>query len=316
MSTCRCSAPDRRRTMLSLVSRTTDPVAERITIRLVAEGTEWLETTITVPHEVKRIDIANRLLKIATSEKESVYFAFPFAVSDDDPEYEITGGVTSLDTPHVPGSAQHMFAIRHWLGLQDANGAAAWATLEAPLIELGSIALPYAPFPQTVPVDRAKRSTIYSWALNNLWDTNFPPAQGGEMYFRYALSSDVSRSRRELGIQTGASLSTPLVGICLRRGEAEVGDASGSFISVSHPLVEVVTVAQSRTGSGLVAFLQSLASETVESQISFPNLQPISVKIANHLERHPAELTMVDGKATVNLAPGAYVGVIVETTKR
>jgi hypothetical protein len=84
------------------------------------------------------------------------------------------------------------------------------------LIELGEIVLPYAPFPPTTPADQCRRSTIYSWALNNIWDTNFPPAQGGEMTFRYALASDDALPRRELGIRTGAALSQPLVGVCLR----------------------------------------------------------------------------------------------------
>jgi hypothetical protein len=77
--------------------------------------------------------------------------------------------------------------------------------------------------------------------------------------------------------------------------------------------VEVVTVAQSRTGAGFVAFLQSLASESVETQIAFPNLRPVSVKIANHLERHSEEVALVDGNATITLTPGAYVAVIIET---
>src|SRR4029079_11838504 len=59
----------------SVVSRVTDAIADRITLRLVAEGTRWLETTIALPHAVKRIDISNRLRKIPTLDKESVYFA-------------------------------------------------------------------------------------------------------------------------------------------------------------------------------------------------------------------------------------------------
>ena len=299
----------------SLVSRSTDAVADRATIRLVAEGADWLETTITLPHDVKRVDIDNRLMKIGTVEKESVYFAFPLAVEDADPEYEVTGGVTSQDTPHVPGSARHMFAIRSWLGLRDGQGSAAWATLEAPLVELGQIALPYAPFPPTTPADQCRRSTIYSWALNNIWDTNFPPAQGGEMHFRYALGSDSSLSRRELGIRTGAALSQPLVGVCLRGGAGRGASAesarspSGSFVSVDSPLVEVVSLAPSRDG-GVTAFLHSLADEPIETRIRLPALSPSRARIGNFLERGLTELALNEGQVTVTLAPGAYVALV------
>ena len=300
-------------TNASVISRTTDAVADRITLRLVAEGAKWLETTVALPHDLRRIDISNRLLKIATPEKESVYFAFPFSVDDANPEYEICGGVTSLDAPHVPGSAPHMFAIRHWVGLQDGQGSAAWATAEAPLIEMANIALPYTPFPPTIPADRAKRSTIYSWALNNLWDTNFPPAQGGEMYFRYAIGSDPALDKRELGVRTGASVSAPLVGVCLRsNGAGSASEASGSFISVSNPLVEVVSIAPARHSEGIVAFLHSLAPETVEAQLSFPAVRPRRVRVGNHLERHLADVPLSGDAASVQLTPGAYIAVVID----
>ena len=300
-------------TNASVIARTNDAVADRITLRTVAEGAEWLETTISLPHGLKRIDISNRLVKIATPEKESVFFAFPFAVNDPDPEYEVTGGVTSLDSPHVPGSAQHMFAIRHWVGMQDDRGSAAWVTADAPLIELGTIALPYLPFPPTIPPDRARRATIYSWALNNLWDTNFPPAQGGEMYFRYALGSDPALSRSELGVRTGASISAPLVGVCLHSisSGSDRGD-SGSFLSSSNPLVDVVSIAQSRHSDGIVAFLHSLAAEPVETQLTFSSLRPENVRIGNHLERHLENVRLSGDTATVTLTPGAYVAVVID----
>ena len=296
-----------------MISRVTDAVADRITLRLVAEGADWLETTIALPHAVKRIDISNRLRKIPTLDKESVYFAFPFAVDDADPEYEITGGVTSSMLRTSPVPPQHMFAIRHWVGLQDARGAAAWVTAEAPLIELGTIALPYTPFPATIPTDRAKRSTIYSWALNNLWDTQFPPAQGGEMYFRYALGSDATLPRRELGVQTSAAISAPFVGVCLRGEDSDPRrDAAGSFLAVSNPLVEIVSIAQARHGNGIVAFLHSLAANTVETRLSFPRLRPTNVRIGNHLERHLDAVSLSGDTATVTLTPGAYVAAVIE----
>ena len=297
----------------SLIARSSDAVAERLTLRHVAEGSAWLETTLTLPHDVKRVDISNRLRKVATPEKESVFFAFPFAVDDPDPEYEITGGVTSLGAPHVPGSVQHMLAIRHWLALRDGQGAAAWATLEAPLIELGTIALPYAPFPSTVPSDRIRASTIYSWALNNIWDTNFPPEQGGEMTFRYAVASDADPvNARDLGIRTGAALSAPFVGLCLGRGGADDLPARGSFVEVSDPLVEVVALAPSRRGQGLTAFLHSLAAESVEARISFPTLPVRRVLAGTFLEREMREIVLQNGGATIGLTPGAFVTVSVD----
>jgi hypothetical protein len=297
-----------------LAEHSSGAVAERLTVRMIAEGADALETTLVLPHDVKRLDITNRLLKRATMEKESVYFAFPIAVADPDPEYEICGGVTSRDAPHVPGSVRHMLAIRHWLALRDAAGAAAWATLEAPLIQLGTIALPFTPFPSTIPADQVKPSTVYSWALNNIWDTNFPPQQGGEMIFRYAVASDAETAPRELGIRTGAALSAPLTGFCLGRTNSGDLPVSGSFVELSNPLVEVVSLAPSARGHDLVAYLHSLAPEAVEVTLSFPALPVGAVSVGSYLERDFREVPLREGQATIGLAPGAYVAVAVDLT--
>jgi hypothetical protein len=296
----------------ALISRTSDPVAERITMRLTAAGAEWLETTIALPHDVKRIEIENRLAKIATPEKESVYFAFPFASSDADPAYEICGGVTSRRAPHVPGSAQHMFAVRHWMAMSDDRGTTAWATLEAPLVELGTIALPFAPFPSTLPAGRERPATIYSWALNNIWDTNFPPEQGGEMLFRYAIGSDAAVPARELGIKTAAAFAAPLVGIAIHPRGRGILPATASFVETGNPDVEIVAVAPSRHGNGLLILLHSLAAETVTAEVRLPALPVSSARLGNFLERGGAEVAIQDGAASVTLTPGVLAGLTVE----
>ena len=51
---------------------------------------------------LKRIDISNRIFKTDVMDKESVYFAFPFAIDDTDPLYEITGGTTTQSAPPGP----------------------------------------------------------------------------------------------------------------------------------------------------------------------------------------------------------------------
>jgi hypothetical protein len=149
--------------------------------------------------------------------------------------------------------------------------------------------------------------------VNNLWDTNFPPAQGGEMYFRYALGSDPALDKRELGVCTGASVSAPLVGVCLRsNGAGSASEASGSFLSVSNPLVEVVSIAPARHSEGIVAFLHSLAPATVEAQLSFPAVRPRRVRVGNHLERHLADVPLSGDAASVQLTPGAYIAVVID----
>ncbi len=55
---------------------------------------------------------------------------------------------------------------------------------------------------------------VTSWVTNNVWDTNFPPTQGGEVRFDYAVSSaPPAADGRSLGIATADALTRPLVGV-------------------------------------------------------------------------------------------------------
>jgi hypothetical protein len=287
----------------AVVARDSNAVVDRVTLRMVVSGAEWLETTITLTKLSKQLLIENRLMKLGTLEKESVYFAFPFAVDDPDPEYAITGGVTSLDAPHVPGSAQHMLAIRDWVGLQDSRGSAAWATVDAPLIELENIAIPYAPFPNSIPGDHHRRSTIYSWALNNIWDTNFPPQQRGELVFRYVVGSSESLDRRELGVLTAAAGTAMPVGICLRAGNAPELPARTNLVETTGLLVEVVHLGPGAEPGSVRALVLSLAPEPVTVGFSGAAGQAARVGtfLGERMQRIPS--------AGLTLQPGDYVAV-------
>ncbi|HEX5914587.1 MAG TPA: hypothetical protein VFY54_15810, partial [Rubrobacter sp.] len=239
-----------------VTQRSSNPVWDRVTIRLVDQQPDIVESTLTLFRGVRRLDITNRVYKSGTPEKESVYFAFPFDVGDASLHYEITGGIDSPDAPHVPGSADLMRAIRHWVGLENEKVRVAWATMEAPLVQFGNIHLPYLPFPETIDPETANPATVYSWALNNIWDTNFPSQQQGEMEFRYAVASGEEIEMPELGMRTAAALTTPLQGILSAPSAENDLPERGSFCSVEHPLIDVVALAPSRRGHDLTVMLQ------------------------------------------------------------
>jgi hypothetical protein len=295
-----------------VAQRSSNPVWDRVTVRLVDERADIVESTLTLFRGVRRLDITNRIHKAGTPEKESVYFAFPFDVGDHSLHYEITGGIDSPDAPRVPGSADHMRAIRHWVGLENERVRLAWVTMEAPLVQFGNIHLPYLPFPETIDPEIANPATVYSWALNNIWDTNFPSQQQGEMKFCYAVASGENMEMPELGMRTASALTTPLLGILSAPSAGNDLQERGSFCSVDHPLMDVVAIAPSRRGHGLVMMLQSLSSESEEVCVSFGLLGVARARVGSHLERHLEE-ARVDGENVRFAVPaGSLVSVAVD----
>ncbi len=312
-------------------------VGERLEVELHGDGTDWIRTVVELPRGVRRVDLTNRIAKVGGAAKESVFFAFPFAMQSPPAAWELAGGVGGSEVAHVPGSAHYLQYLRHWVAFEEAGMTLAWATLEAPLVQFGNIHLPYAPFPPTLDLPHPEPATIWSWAMNNIWDTNFPSEQRGETTFRYALTSAAGEgtSARQLGPVAAAGLVEPLVAVLIggpapaagagaldpsggpaatvgtSRGGPGRGTvppeppaaapAAGSFVTVSDPLVQVTSLGRSRRGHALMVRLRSLAPEAVEATLRFPLLRPSRAFAGTLLEEGLAELAVDAGDGAVRV---------------
>ncbi|MFS8478274.1 MAG: hypothetical protein FWJ93_04765 [Micromonosporaceae bacterium] len=293
----------------SVVRAERTAAGQTLEVALDGDGVEWLRTTITLPAGVPRVEITNRLYKKASSGKESVFFAFPFAVGAPT-GWELTGGVGGPDAPRVPGAAEHMQPIRHWVAFSDGEISAGWATLEAPLVMFGDLYLPYSPFPPTVEPSPPEPGTIYSWAQNNIWDTNFPGQQTGETTFRYAITSGRGdEPPHVVGARAAAGLTDPFIAVPLtgatRTPEVLV------FADTGHPDVQVSSLSRSRRGHDLVVYLRSLAPQPVTTTVRLAT--PVrAAYLASGLERDAAAVPVRDGAVEVSLPAGAFATLCVD----
>ena len=76
--------------------------------------------------------------------------------------------------------------MRRWATLTEGGTRVGWATHDAPLVQCGTLAVPYEPYPSSL--KRTEPGTLYSWVHNNIWDTNFPSSQAFEQEFRYSVA--------------------------------------------------------------------------------------------------------------------------------
>jgi hypothetical protein len=299
-----------RRPVLLGAHRT--PVGETLEIELSGDGVDWLRTTISLYRGVPRVDVINRLYKQGAPAKESIFFAFPLAVGAP-AAWELTGGVGGPEAAVVPGAARHLTPVRHWVGFDDGELAVAWATLEAPLVMFGDLYLPYAPFPPTLRPEPAEPGTVYSWAMNNIWDTNFPAQQQGETTFRYAIASEPAGDPAILGPATAASFTDPLQAVPVS-GQGSPPAATERFATVDHPLVRVVALGASRRGHDLVVYLASVAGARVEARLSVPGMWAASA--GTSLEREQRPLEVRDGETVVSVPANGFIAVSIDRAAR
>ncbi|MFD3578581.1 alpha-mannosidase [Streptomyces sp. NPDC058644] len=278
----------------ALIARASTATAESITYETRPAGANRLRTTLTLPVGVPRLDIENRLDKDATLRKESAYFAFPLAFDEPVVRMEASGGLTGNTLPVVPGSALHMRAVRRWVTLADDGFAVAWSTQDAPLVQFGNIALPYAPFPRTMGHDEP--ATVFSWIHNNLWDTNFPSEQGFEFTYRYSLAC--APAADGLGPRTAAAWSRPLRAV-RARGAEDGGQTSLAFVGLGDARVRLVGLTTPRPGEVLLR-LQSFAQEPVACPVR-AHFPVASAHSADYLGTAGGELTVTGGALSIDV---------------
>jgi hypothetical protein len=289
----------------ALVERVSEPTAERLTFEYRAAGSRAARTTLTLPRGIARLDIENRISKARTLEKESAYFAFPFKLRAPTVRYELSGGAGGPDLAVVPGSARHMRAIRRWISFEEDGRTIAWATQDAPLIELSAVVLPYPPYPATSP-DK-EPGTVYSWVHNNIWDTNFPAAQAFDTCFRYSVAVGDGHGPA-LGMRTAAAIAHPLTGV-LNDPIATRVRSEWSLLRISDDRVRALGLTTQASGELLVR-LQSFAEETVDLRMTF-NLPVQGAWEASYLGDRRAQLPTAGHAVTVPVPPLGTSAVIV-----
>ncbi len=306
----------------ALLERTSTPVEERLTYEFAADGVRWARVTLVLPRDAARLEVENRLSKPTTMTKESAYFAFPFAVSQPTVRYEITGGVTGPGLPHVPGAPQHMRAVRDWVSFEDGDITVAWVTRDAPLVHPEVVALPYAPFPDSM--SPRQPATVYSWVHNNIWDTNFPSQQGFETSFRYAIGvrrAGEKLSASALAMRTAIELTNPVIGVLAtgRDGDPGVLDhTERSLLQLDDDRVRLVSVTTAEgapvevgADTSCLVKLQSYAEEPITVRLR-PQLRLIGAATATYLGDRLEDLDVAGDGIDVPLAPQGTAAVLLD----
>ncbi len=122
--------------------------------------------------------------------KESMQFAFPFAVENGQIHIDVPFAVMRPELDQLPGSCNNWLPVGRWIDVANAEYGVTWATLDAPLVEIGSLSatmLGSQTHPEIWRKHIEPTQKFYSWVMNNHWGTNYRAYQDGLVEFRYAL---------------------------------------------------------------------------------------------------------------------------------
>jgi alpha-mannosidase len=273
--------------------------AVRIVLESSAPHTPSVRTEVTLPKWEKRIDLAYSLRKEYVLSKEAVYIAFPFAVSDPKFGYETQNGWVDPARDELAGGSREWYAVNHWAAVRGADWSASIVPRDAPLVNFGDIVRGNWPTEF-----KPKSSTIFSWLMNNYWETNFAPGQGGEFTFHYSMVSGREFDPAAL-TRSGWEDMTPLerdaVNAAVEAGALPSDQAA--LIAVDNRDVAVVTWKIAEDGRGTILRLEELAGKTARTKISSAYFEVREAWRCSGLEDDEARLAPAAGGVEIEMKP-------------
>ncbi|MGN7800193.1 hypothetical protein [Leifsonia sp. 22587] len=167
--------------------------------------------TLTLYRDLDDIDLAVHLAKPERFGPESVFVAFPFAVTEPEFLLETAGAVFAAETEQLPDTSKDWYSIQHAVGVRgrgtagNGDDAILWGTVDAPLVQLGGFHT--GEWARTLV---APAGHVNSWVMNTLHFTNFPASQEftGTLHYRFRPAH--SGGLRDAVARFGADLALPL----------------------------------------------------------------------------------------------------------
>ena len=304
-----------------LISITRAPFGLVARLESTAVHTPRIDSEIMLFNHQKKIEFINHVHKEDVDTKEGVYFAFPFAMSHPEFRYEIQNGYVNPARDQLPGAGKEWFSVQHWVEAQQGDTSVALVPIDASLVTLGDIVR------GTWPLKFGQRKgTIFSYAMNNYWFTNYRAGQGGNFTFRYVLTSDREFQPAALSRMGWSSMTPFEVDDIISNDKAvntpePLNAAESSFVKVDSPHVVLVDWKRAENRQGTIMRFLEVAGKDGVANVQIPlmgvqqawecnameqNQKPLSVTSHGfHFTVRPFQIVTVRLKGTLNLPAAA-----------
>ena len=272
-------------------------------------GCPQLTQEIILYDEIKRIDVANRILKDRTPNMEA-YFAFPFQMENPDFRFEGPLSVIKPLRDQFPGSNANYYAVQHWANVSDGNTGITLAPVDAHMLEFGGLqptvvsqahhGVPPADYLPDF-VSEMNKGHMYSFIINSNYRTNFPPTQLGDILYCYSITSHKGNWLEGDPRYFGWAAGNPLIARIVK------GDGKGnlpqslSFCRIDQPNVMLTAMKKAEDGKGLILRFHETEGVDTEVNITLPHLTIESVYKTNLVERNESILEPQGNDITINL---------------
>lgn len=290
---------------LRIETLTTSGLTASLAVFANAPGARQWISVVRLIDGLDRVDIVDMLDKEDVRDKESVHWGFPFQVPNGVMRVDVPWGVMRPDADQMPGACKNYLTVGRCVDISNDQLGVTWATLDAPLVEVGGIHVDVSsPFVSDAWIKQLGPSqTLFSYAMNNYWETNYRASQEGMTTFRYSILPHGAYDAAAVA-RFGMERSQPLVAVPVSRDEPQTGsllqlEGEGGVI--------VSSLKPSRDGRAWMVRLYNTAASPASATLRWREPGPAAVVLSSPREEAGAALT-----APVTLPPWGILTVRAE----
>jgi alpha-mannosidase len=271
-------------------------IGVRLVIARTLAGFPTVTSVVTLYDELPWVDIETSVTKTATLEKEALYVAFPFAFARPTVQLEVPLGRMTVEQDQQPGSCRDWYCHTHWVWLHEGADGVLWSGPDTPLVTLSDI------FRGQWRRKIAPDGTLFAYAMNNYWHTNYAARQGGQYACRFRVSALAPGDSAE-PVRRGWAACDPLyVGEAFTNAGAGALVGKDAALSLTDRGVLVVGAKPADDGEGAIVKLLDV-SGTGRSVAVWPAAYGFREARRTNLVEMNLDVVPVaaDGRATLEL---------------
>ena len=269
------------------------PLVVALVAESAAPGCRSLTREVRLIAGSDRLEFINTVDKLPIRAKEGVHFGFGFKVPGCETRINSPWAIARVETDQIPGACRNWYSVERWADVSNTDFGVTLATIEAPLLEVGGLTanLPSGqPDPNAYLKHIESSATLYSWAMNNHWHTNYRADQEGPTRFRYAVRPhgpyDCIAATR-----FGIEATQPLL-VAPAAGEAP----KGSLVTLDQPGVIVNSLKPGNDGKAMILRLFNPTGTDLAVNLTWAAPAPREVFVSNLAE---APVTKLQGPLAI-----------------
>lgn len=252
------------------------PLVTELNVKSQGTGCRSVSRSVRLVAGQPWVEISNIVDKLPLVAKDGIHFGFGFNIPSGRTRVDIPWGIMEIEKDQWPQANRNWITMQRWLDISNEKEGVTWCSLDTPLFEYGKMSANIEQLWDNREPWLSKlelSSTIYSWVMNNNWNTNFPLTQDGPVTFRYRLQPHAAYDAVAAN-KFGMEQSQPLTHVTANNDPKTL-----PLVAVDNEKVCVTILKSLADGKGIIIRLRSLSDREEKVKLSFPAGIPKSVRL-------------------------------------